>query len=75
MATEISPAMSWKGSFKTTIRHTIMPLIAGAAMAALQSAQEGKFDLAQMKTAAVTALIAGIIRWLQFFATEQKVAQ
>ena len=72
---EISPKMSWKGSLKTTIRHTIMPLIAGAAMAALQSVQEGKFDLGQMKTAAVTALIAGVVRWLQFFATEQQVPQ
>lgn len=66
---ECTPAFSLgKSGVKSAVRHTIMPLIAGSAMAALQTAQSGSLDVAAMKSAAVTSAIAGIIRLLQVFA-------
>ena len=55
--------------WKSTFRHVGIPLIAGAGVAALQTAQAGEFNLDQMKSAAVIALISGIIRFFQRFAT------
>lgn len=50
---------------KSAVRHAVLPLVAGAGVAALQTAQSGAFDLAAMKGAAITSGIAGIIRLLQ----------
>lgn len=72
---KISPRWSFKNSLKTTIRHTIMPLVAGSAVAALEVAQTGQFDPKAMKSAAITSAIAGVIRLFHVFVTEQKSVQ
>lgn len=74
MPVDISPRFSFKGALKTTIRHTVLPLVAGSAVAAIKTMQAGAVDPGAMKAAAVTAAVSGIARWLQFFVTEQKVA-
>jgi len=56
-----------KSGVKSTLRHMVFPLIAGGIMAALQTAQSGAFDMAAMKSAAITSIIAGIVRLLQVF--------
>ena len=53
--------------WKSTLRHVGIPLLAGAGVAALQTAQTGVFDYHEMKGAAVVALISGIIRFIQRF--------
>lgn len=68
----VSPRWSFRNSLKTTIRHTVLPLVAGSAVAALQTAQSGTLDVNAMKGAAITAGIAGIIRLFHVFATEHK---
>lgn len=67
-------SLNWSG-IKSALRHTIMPILAGAAVAALQAIQVGTFNLAQAKTAFVTAVIAGVIRLLQVFVTEQETVK
>ena len=71
----ISPRWSFRNSLKTTVRHTVFPLLAGSALAALQTAQSGTLNLGTMKVAAITAGITGVMRLLQVFATEQKSVQ
>ena len=58
----------WKmglNDVKSAVRHTVIPLVSGAAMAGLEAVQVGSFQPQQAKTAVVTALIAGVIRLLQ----------
>lgn len=62
--------MSAKGKLdlsdlKSVFRHTVIPLVSGAAVAGLEVVQTGGFQPKQMQTAAITALIAGVIRFLQ----------
>lgn len=62
--------MSAKGKLdlsdlKSAVRHTVIPLVSGAAVAGLEVAQAGQFNPKQIQTAAITALIAGVIRFLQ----------
>ena len=49
----------------SAMRHVVIPLLAGAAVAGLQAIQAGQLDLHQALTAATTALVAGGIRLLQ----------
>ncbi len=74
MAEISSPRWSWTGALKTTVRHTVMPLVAGSAVAALQTVQSGSFDVAAMKGAALTAVISGVVRWLQVFVSDTTVS-
>ena len=60
-----------KGGWLSTLRHFLFPLVAGSAVAALQTAQTGNFDLHQMQSAAVTAGIAGVIGLLRQTITTQ----
>ena len=53
------------GDVKSAVRHTVIPLVSGAAVAGLQAFQVGSFQPQQIKTAALTALLAGVIRLLQ----------
>ena len=53
------------GDLKSAIRHAVIPLVGGAAVAGLEVAQAGQFDPKQIRTAVITALIAGVIRALQ----------
>lgn len=63
-----TPKFSISGAgVKSALRHTVVPLVAGSAMAALRTAQSGTFDVAAMKGAAVTSAIAGFVRLLQVF--------
>ena len=55
---------------KSAARHFVLPLVAGGAVAGLQAAQSGVFDLTTMKGAAITSIIAGVIRLLQRFTTD-----
>lgn len=55
---------------KSALRHAVLPLFAGAGVAALQTAQSGSFSFVAMKGAAVTAVLAGGIRLLQRWVTE-----
>ena len=55
---------------KSAARHFALPLVAGAGVAALQAAQSGVFDLTAMKGAAITSIIAGVIRLLQRWTTD-----
>jgi len=41
-----------------------------SAVAGLEAAQAGTFDVGQIKTAAITSIIAGVIRLLQRFGTD-----
>ena len=50
---------------KSALRHTVIPIVSGAAVAGLQAVQVGAVNRAQVQTAVVTALIAGVIRLLQ----------
>jgi len=50
---------------KSALRHVVIPIIAGAAIAALDVIQSGAFDWGQMKAAALTAVGAGVMRFLQ----------
>ena len=62
----------WKTNSKdlsSAVRHAVIPLMSGAAVAGLQAAQVGNFNLGQMKMAAMTAIIAGVIRLLQRWGT------
>jgi uncharacterized membrane protein len=62
----------WKidwNDVRSTLRHTVVPLVAGAAMAALQVASGGTFDVPLMVAAAKTAAVAGAIRWLSLWAS------
>ena len=54
---------------KSAVRHTALPLLAGAGVAALQAAQAGSFDMTTLKGAAVTSVLAGVIRLLQRWCT------
>ena len=74
MLVEISPRFSFKGALKTTMRHTVLPLVAGSAIAAIETMQAGVMDPGVMKAAAITAAVSGIARWLHFFVTEQKIS-
>ena len=58
------------GDVKSVLRHTVVPLVAGAAVAALQVATGGTFDIPLMLVAAKTAAVAGVIRFLSKWATE-----
>ena len=53
--------------WKSAVRHVAFPLIAGAGVAALQTAQSGVFDFHEMKGAAMVAVISGVIRFFQRF--------
>ena len=63
--------MSAKGSLpdlrdiKSALRHTIIPLVAGGAIAGLEALQVGGFNVEQVKTAVISAVVAGLIRLLQ----------
>ena len=70
-----SPRFSLKGVLQTTIRHTVMPLVAGSAVAAIKTIQAGAIDPGAMKAAAITAALSGVARWLQFFCTNQEVTR
>ena len=74
MSVETSPRFSFRGALKTTLRHTVMPLVAGSAVAAIKTMQSGQMDPGAMKAAAITAAVSGIARWLQFFCTDQQVS-
>ena len=63
----------WKINGKdvsSSVRHAVIPLVSGAAVAGLEAAQAGTFDVGQIKTAAITSIIAGVIRLLQRFGTD-----
>lgn len=55
---------------KSIIRHLVLPLVAGAGVAALQTAQTGSFDFVQMKGAVLVSVIAAVVRLLQKFCTD-----
>ena len=55
---------------KSAVRHTVIPLVGGAAVAGLEALQTGGFDLRQVKTAAVGSVIAGLIRLCQRWMTQ-----
>ncbi len=62
----MSARWEWNSKdIKSAARHVILPLVAGGAVAALQAAQSGSFDVVAIKGAALTSLIAGVIRLLQ----------
>ena len=73
----ISPRFSFKGAFKSVIRHTVIPTIGGAVMAAIQTTQSGSLDPAAMKAAALgvvgTAGASGVARLTQWFLTTQQI--
>jgi hypothetical protein len=48
----------------SAVRHTILPILAGGAIGALEAAQTGTVSVETMKTAGLTALISGVIRFL-----------
>ena len=61
-------SVRWKvelNDVKSAVRHTVIPLASGAAVAGLEALQAGGFHPQQMQTAALTALLAGVIRLLQ----------
>jgi len=49
---------------KSAFRHVVIPLVSGAAVAGLEAAQTGGFNLGQIKTAVFTSVIAGVLRLL-----------
>ena len=53
-----------KKDLTSAARHTVVPLLGGAAVAGVEALQSGGFDLGQAKTAAVSAFAAGVIRLL-----------
>ena len=55
---------------KTTLRHTVMPILAGAGVAALEAAQSGTVSFDTLKTAGLTALLSGVIRFLHRFTAD-----
>jgi len=70
-----SPRFSFRGAFKTTVRHTVLPIVAGAAAAAIDTMQSGSISPGAMVTAAKIAGLAGVARWLHFFCTNQEVTK
>lgn len=69
-----TPSPRWtltRANVASAIRHTILPLIAGCAVAALSTMQTGQLSWEVARTAATTAGIAGLIRLLQQWATTQ----
>ena len=54
----------------SAVRHTVIPILAGGALGALQAMQTGTFDLVTIKTAGVTAIVSGVIRFLQKFTSD-----
>jgi len=70
-----SPRFSWKGALKTTLRHTVVPIVAGSASAAIDTIRTGTVDPTAMVAAAKIAALAGVARWLHFFCTKQEVTQ
>lgn len=54
----------------SAVRHTLVPLVAGGIVAALESAQSGEFTMEQMKGAAITAILAGVLRLLHRFTVD-----
>ncbi len=51
----------------SAIRHTVLPILAGGAVGALEAAQTGTVGVETMKTAGLTAIISGVIRFLHNF--------
>jgi hypothetical protein len=47
------------------VRHVVYPVLAGGAVAVLDTMSSGQFDYQTAKTAGVTALVAGVIRLLK----------
>jgi hypothetical protein len=61
---------SWAKDIASAARHTVIPIIAGAGVAALEAIKSGQIDPAQIQTAVVTALVAGAIRLVQRYASD-----
>lgn len=57
-------SLHWK-DLESAVRHTVYPVIAGGAVAVLDTVQSGQFSYQTAKTAAVTAVVAGVIRLLK----------
>ena len=49
----------------SAMRHVVIPLLAGAAVAGFQALQAGQLDIHQALSAAAAALVAGVLRLLQ----------
>ena len=64
-----APLSATNKDWKSAVRHVVFPLIAGAGVAALQTAQSGVFSYHEMKSAAIVAVISGVIRFFQRFVT------
>ena len=73
MTSEISPRWSFAGAAWPWVRHTIIPLLAGAMVAVLEVIQTGVWDEKAMVNAFVTAVVAGLIRVVQVFSGVQNV--
>ena len=71
----VSPKFSWKGALNTTLRHTVVPIVAGSVSAAVDTIRMGAVDPTAMIGAAKIAALAGVVRWLHFFCTKQEVTQ
>jgi hypothetical protein len=56
-------SINWR-DLASAARHTVVPLLAGAAVAAVDTVQSGQFDLHTAQSAAWTALVAGVGRLL-----------
>jgi len=54
----------------STIRHTVYPIVAGGAVAALDTLSTGQFSYDTAKTAAMTAVVAGVIRLLKRYVAD-----
>jgi len=54
-----------KGDIKSAVRHTVIPIVAGGAVAGLEVAQAGAVSEQTVTMAIVTAIVSGIIRALQ----------
>lgn len=55
----------------SAVRHTVIPLIAGAGIAVLETVQSGTADWQTAQTAATTSIIAGVMRLLQRWRTTE----
>lgn len=54
-----------KNDLRSAVRHTVIPIISGGAVAGLEAVQAGGVSYQTAKAAALTAILSGIIRALQ----------
>jgi outer membrane lipoprotein SlyB len=59
-----------KKDIQSAVRHTVLPILAGGAVAGMEAVQVGAVSGQTIKTAAITAILSGIIRALQRWTTD-----